>query len=68
MFSYKPLLKTLIDKDKKKQNLKEDLGFSPATLAKISRNEYVSMEVLDKICSYLECEIQDVIEHVKEKE
>jgi len=66
MFTYKPLLKTLIDKDLKKQNLREDLGFSPVTLAKISKDEYVSMEVLDKICTYLGCEIEDVIQHIKE--
>ena len=63
MFSYKPLLKLLIDKNMTKTQLREQLGISMATLAKISKNEYVSMDVLDKICTVLNCKIEDVIEH-----
>lgn len=63
MFSYKPLLKLLIDKNMTKTQLREQLGISMATLAKISKNEYVSMDVLDKICTVLDCKIEDVIEH-----
>lgn len=63
MFNYKPLLKLLIDKGMTKTQLREQLGISMATLAKISKNEYVSMKVLDNICSLLNCKIEDVIEH-----
>ena len=63
MFNYKPLLKLLIDKGMTKTQLREQLGISMATLAKISKNEYVSMKVLDDICSLLKCKIEDVIEH-----
>lgn len=63
MFSYKPLLKLLIDKEMTKTQLREQLGISMATLAKISKNEYVSMKVLDDICSLLNCRVEDVIEH-----
>ena len=63
MFNYKPLLKLLIDKNMTKTQLREQLGISMATLAKISKNEYVSMKVLDDICSLLNCKIEDVIEH-----
>lgn len=63
MFSYKPLLKLLIDKGMTKTQLREQLGISMATLAKISKNEYISMKVLDDICSLLNCKIEDVIEH-----
>lgn len=63
MFNYKPLLKLLIDKGMTKTQLREQLGISMATLAKISKNEYVSMKVLDDICSLLNCKIEDVIEH-----
>ena len=34
-----------------------------ATLAKISKNEYISMKVLDDICSLLNCKIEDIVEH-----
>lgn len=65
MFSYKPLLKLLIDKNMTKTQLREQLGISMATLAKISKNEYISMKVLDDICNLLNCKIEDVIEHQK---
>nr|DAF08237.1 MAG TPA: Cro/C1-type HTH DNA-binding domain protein [Caudoviricetes sp.] len=65
MFSYKPLLKLLIDKNMTKTQLREQLGISMATLAKISKDEYVSMKVLDDICNLLNCKIEDVIEHQK---
>ena len=63
MFNYKPLLKLLVDKGMTKTQLREQLGISMATLAKISKNEYISMKVLDDICSLLNCKIEDVIEH-----
>lgn len=63
MFSYKPLLKLLIDKNMTKTQLREQLGISMATLAKISKNEYISMKVLDDICNLLNCKIEDIIEH-----
>ncbi len=67
MFSYKPLLIQLVKKEMTKTQLRQRTGISMATLAKISKNEYVSMEVLDKICKTLDCGIEDVIEHIKEK-
>ncbi len=63
MFTYKPLLKLLIDKNMTKTQLREQLGISMATLAKISKDEYISMKVLDDICNRLDCKIEDVIEH-----
>ena len=63
MFSYKPLLKLLIDKNMTKTQLREQLGISMATLAKISKNEYISMKALDDICSLLNCKIEDIVEH-----
>ena len=53
MFSYKPLLHTMIEKDITKTQLCQMLGCSKATIAKISKNEYVSMEILDTY-SFLE--------------
>ena len=61
MISYKPLLTTLVDKEMTKTKLRESVGFSKSTLTKISKNEYVSMEIIDKICQYLDCPIEDVV-------
>lgn len=62
MFTYKPLLKLLIEKNMTKTQLRIAVGFGPATLAKISKDEYISMEILDKICTHFDCKIEDIIE------
>jgi putative transcriptional regulator len=65
-FSYNPLWKLLIDQQMTRTELREELGLSTATLAKMGKNEYVSMEVLDKICSRFGVQPNDIIEHNKE--
>lgn len=64
MFSYKPLFKLLVEKGMTKTQLREATKIGTTTLAKMSKDEYVAMEVLDKICDYLNCDIEDVIEHL----
>lgn len=66
-FSFKPLWKLLVEKEMTKTQMREELGFSPATLAKMSKNEYVSLEVIHKICEYFNVPVSDVIEYVAEK-
>ena len=67
MISYKPLFILLIEKNMTKTQLRELVGFSTATLAKMSKNEYISMETLDNICSYLNCKIENIIEFIPNK-
>ena len=62
MVSYKPLWHTLIDRDMKKMELVEKVGMSRATLSKLNNNQYVALEVLDRICEVLDCRIEDVVE------
>lgn len=60
--SYKKLWKLLIDKDIKKKDLCARAGISPATITKMGKNGHVTTEVLVKICSALDCQIDDIIE------
>ncbi len=60
--SYNKLFKLLIDKGMKKTELRKATGISPNTLTKLSNNEYVSMEVLVKICRVLNCDVGDIME------
>ena len=61
--SYAPLWKTLIDKNiKNKTDLLELAGIGSGTLAKLSKNQEVSMNVILRICQALQCELADVIE------
>lgn len=65
--SYKSLFKLLIDKDLKANQLVKDGVLSRSTMLKINKGEYVSLEVLEKICTYLNCNISDVIEFIPNK-
>lgn len=64
MISYKPLSKVLIDKDLKKRDLIQMADLSKATLTKLSKNEHVSMDVIERLCVALECQPGDIIEYV----
>ncbi|WP_163855440.1 helix-turn-helix domain-containing protein [Paenibacillus elgii] len=67
MISYKPLQKLLIDRDIKKQELMKRTGISSATMAKLNTNEYVSLEVIDKICAVLNCQPGELLEYIGEE-
>lgn len=62
--SYNRLWKLLIDKDLNKTDFRDKVGISNGTLAKLGKNDYVALTVLEKICVALECNIEDVIEFV----
>lgn len=64
--SYNNLWKLMIDKEINKSELREKVGIGTNTLAKLSKNQPVSMEVLMKICEALDCSISDVCEFIKE--
>ena len=64
--SYKKLWKLLIDKDIKKKDLSENAGISPATITKMGKNGHVTTEVLAKICTALDCQVEDIMEVVPE--
>lgn len=59
--SYKPLWKTLIDKDMTKQDLRKATKLSSATIAKLGRDENVTTNVLVKICEALNCDLSDIV-------
>lgn len=61
MVSYDPLWKLLIDKKMNKLDLCKEVGISTATLAKMGKDEYVALKIVDKICGSLKCNIEDVI-------
>ena len=66
-FSYKPLWKLLIDKDMSKKSLMELTGISKSTIDKMYRGEYVSLEIINRICGHLNCDVSSVITYVEDK-
>ena len=65
--SYNKLWKLLIDKGMKKMELLEAIEMSPNTLAKLGRNEDVSMDVLRRICTFLKCDVGDIMEMIPDE-
>ena len=66
--SYNGLWKLLIDKNLKKVDLIERLEISSSTIAKMTKNEAVSLRVLEKISRELDCDFGDIIHYVKDEE
>lgn len=66
MISYTPLWVTLAKKNLKKTDLLSLTGISSSTLAKLSKDEEVSLSIIIKICNALDCKIEEVIEVVKQ--
>ena len=64
--SYDKLWKLLIDKKMSRTDLKDESGVSFNVLAKMGRNEFVSMESLYKICLALKCDVGDIMEFIDE--
>ena len=64
--SYDKLWKKLIDKKMTKNALRVQAEMSSSTMAKMSKNETVSMDVMLRICKVLNCGIEDVVEIVNE--
>ena len=62
--SYNKLFKLLIDKKMKKKDLMQAAGISPSSMAKLGKDEYVSLEILVKICVALQVDIGDIMEVV----
>ena len=62
--SYKKLWKLMIDRDMKKKDLQLAAGLSPSSIAKLSKHENVSMDVLVKICTALKVDFGDIMELV----
>ena len=67
--SYKKLFKMLIDREMKSKDLAAKAGVSPATLAKMKKDgATISSDVLVKICTALDCKVDDIVEIVNVEE
>ena len=68
MLSYEPLWKTLISKHLKKSDLVTNKIISTSTLAKLGKNLPVNSQIYDRICNFLNCEIEDIVKHIPDNE
>lgn len=65
-WSYNGLWKLLIDKGINKSELREKLHIGPVTMAKMSKGEPVSMDVLEKICREFDCDISEIVAFIND--
>lgn len=61
---YNKLFKLLIDKKMTNAILAEKAGFSANIITRLKRDEYVSLDSIEKICSVLDCGVDDILEFV----
>ena len=62
--SYKKLWKLLIDRNLKKKDLEEMAGVSHYTMNKLTRDNNVTVDVLEKVCRALGCSLDEIMECV----
>ena len=63
--TYSSLFATLHSKKMNRQSIQTALKLSSTTIARLGKDEYVSLKTIDDICTLLDCEIEDVVKHVK---
>ena len=63
---YDKLFHLMIDKRITNSQLKEKAGFSANIITRLKRNEYISIESVERICRVLECGVDDILEFVAE--
>lgn len=63
---YDKLFHLMIDKRITNAQLKEKAGFSANIITRLKRNEYISIESVERICRVLECGVDNILEFVAE--
>ena len=66
--SYKPLWHQMVERGMKKLEFRDFVDISSSTLAKLGKDDYVSLEVIEKICLKLNCKIEDVVQIIPDSE
>ena len=67
-WSYKKLWILLINRNMKRTEMMKQAGISSVALAKMGKDEPVTMEVLGKICKTLNCQVEDIVEYIPDKQ
>ena len=65
--SYKKLFHLMIDKEMTNAELMEKAGFSANIITRIKRDNYISLDSIEKICKTLNCGVDDILEFIPDK-
>ena len=66
MFKFDRLFNTMDKKGLSTYRLREECGVDSKTIRRLKANENIEMKTLDRICSFLDCNIEDVVEFIKD--
>ena len=66
--SYKKLFHMLIDKNMTAAELQKEAGYSANISTRMRRDEYVSLDSIEKICRALGCKVDDIVEFIPDEE
>ena len=66
MISYSKLREKMIEKGLRWQDIKNEIGVSNDVIAKINRNDYITLRTLERFAEYFDCDIGDLIEFKKD--
>lgn len=65
--SYKPLWHLLVEKEMNKEDLKKAANITSNIVSRMSKNVYVNLESIEKICLAMDCKIEEVVEIIKDE-
>lgn len=66
--SYKKLFHMLIDRNMTAAELQKEAGYSANISTRMRRDEYVSLESMEKICRVLGCKVDDIVEFIPDED
>lgn len=66
-FSYEKLWNIAKKNNLNKTQLRDKAGITNSSLSRLSKNKKVSLDILDRICNCLECDLSEIIEHVDDR-
>ena len=66
--SYKPLWHLLVEKEMNKEDLKKAANITSNIVSRMSKNTYVNLDSIEKICLALNCKIEDVVEILEDSD
>ena len=67
MITYEPFRAYVAAKNIKKKDIMNETGISPATISTLKHDQFVSLEIIERLCSFLNCDITEIIKYEKEK-
>lgn len=66
MFKFDRLFETMDKKGVSTYRLREECGIDSKTVRRLRANQNIEMKTLDRICDFLDCKIEEVVEFIKD--